>query len=1024
MHRKTDRIAIGTRRAPRRILACGASALALGLGATAAQAQETEMAQADTGNGSPIIVTGSRIRQDGMQTPVPVTAVQAEALDSMAPTTLVEGLSQLPQFYGNQTPNDATSWFERGGYGNLNLRGLGINRTLTLLNGRRIISANAFGGVDTNVIPEALIASIATTTGGASAAYGTDAVAGVVNFILDTDFDGLELTAQAGITSRGDSEYYEISGAFGTNIGSRGHFLISAERFEQEGVHNYDGRDWYNAWGTVPDANGQLLIRPNVISNAATFDGLIFAPGSAIDMLQFRSDGTFAPFMTGSPTTARPGVPPARSAGGSGDDIGAEVQTIYPDIERDAIYAYADYEVADGFTMFAQYIRGSNETFRYNTPRGSIQGTPTAVTIFQDNAYLPDAIRQTMITEGLESFTLRRQGSAEDIGADITLRDRNVMNSVTAGFQWDLDTGGFLDDWTIDAYYQYGHNQRRAYQVGLRVDRLFAAVDAVVDPATGSIVCRTSLFNDQFPGCQPLNLFGRGNATPGAVDYVTGNDPGEQITTPLFFANGGFGPGITDSYTSQEAKVSITTLRQHVVDLSFSGELWEGWGAGPISAAFGASYREDRIRQIVRDSTNQSSDHVNGHPVLCDTDPEAIAAGLRGVNPADCANTVGVQYSKVSNILGSIDVKEAFGELLVPLIADAGFIEQANLHLTGRWADYSGSGTVWAYKAGLDLQLGGGIRLRGTYSRDVRAANLSERFDRTGGVATITDPRYPGDGAINVTRFSGGNPNVNPEEADTFTVGAVFQPEFIDGLSISLDWYRIEIGGAIGQLGVQAVVNQCEAGATDLCSLITRDIATDRLVLVGDVFINVDENVVSGVDLEVAYQRDIALFGGGGEAIGARLYASWLDENSETLAGTQTIDRAGQTGLQQSDGIAYALPDFKATGSLTYNNGGFSAFVQGRYIDGGTIENALVEGVDIERNSVSSAFYADARLSYEHQFDSGTSVEIFGQVTNLFDEDPPITPYYSVFLGYSQQYNPSLFDVLGRRYTLGVRVRM
>jgi outer membrane receptor protein involved in Fe transport len=230
------------------------------------------MAQANAGGSAPIIVTGSRIRQDGMQTPVPVTAVQADALEAMAPTTIVEGLSQLPQFYGNQTPNDTTSWFERGGYGNLNLRGLGINRTLTLLNGRRIISANAFGGVDTN----------------ASAAYGTDAVAGVVNFILDTDFDGLELTAQGGITSRGDSEYYEVSGVFGTNIGSRGHFLISAERFEQEGVHSYDDRDWYNAWGTVPDATGQLLIRPNVISNAATFDGLIFAPGSAIDMLQFR----------------------------------------------------------------------------------------------------------------------------------------------------------------------------------------------------------------------------------------------------------------------------------------------------------------------------------------------------------------------------------------------------------------------------------------------------------------------------------------------------------------------------------------------------------------------------------------------------------------------------------------------------------------------------------------------------------------------------------------------------------------
>src|SRR5690606_36723245 len=145
----------------------------------------------------------------------------------------------------------------------------------------------------------------------------------------------------------------------------------------------------------------------------------------------------------------------------------------------------------------------------------------------------------------------------------------------------------------------------------------------------------------------------------------------------------------------------------------------------------------------------------------------------------------------------------------------------------------------------------------------------------------------------------------------------------------------------------------------------------------------VDRNTVSGIDLEASYRRDVSLLGGGRENIAARLFASWLDQNSETLAGAATIDRAGQTGIQQSDGIAYALPDFKATGNLTYRNGGFTAFLQGRYIDDGTIENALVEGVDIDSNRVDSAFYADLRLSYRQALGGGADVELFGQVTNL-----------------------------------------
>ncbi|MBN1237331.1 MAG: TonB-dependent receptor [Gammaproteobacteria bacterium] len=971
-----------------------------------------------------VIVTGSRIQQSGMQTPVPVTVVDAGELEAMAPGTLVEGISRLPQFFGNQTPASNDGWFVRGGYGNLNLRGLGINRTLTLLDGRRMISSTAFGGVDINVFPEAMIERVETVTGGASAAYGTDAVAGVTNFILDTDYTGFRTHVQGGQTSRGDSDNYELSVSFGTEIGERGHLLVSGERFDQDGVYGYEDRDWYQGWGTIPDANGMLLIRPRIVSRNSSFDGLIFAPGTSLNGLQFHPDGSFSPFelsdTTFSPAPQPVGIPPARQSvvnGGSGDDLGAEVATLMPDSERDSVFLYFDYDVGDNLTLYAQAIRGSNETSRYNAPRGSLQGTPTAITIFQDNAFLPEEIRQTMIAEGIPSFTLKRMGSREDIGADIRLWDESEMLSFTGGFSLELSNGGAFDGWLVEGYYQRGDNERKWYQHGLRVDRIHAAVDAVDN--NGEIVCRTTLASDYFADCEPLNLFGRGNASPEAVDWVVGNDPGEAITTPLFFADTGFDLGIMDSYVSQEAKVNITEMDQQLFELTANGQVAEGW-AGPVSLALGVSYREEEIQQIVRDSTNRSSDHTNGHPVLCDTDPLAIEIGLRGVSQADCLNTVGIQYSKVSNIMGDLSVSEAFAETFVPLVADRRMMDLMTLGLAARWADYSGSGSIWAWKAGLDMQITQPFRFRATKSRDVRAANLSERFDKTGGIATIDDPRY-GE-TYNVTRFSGGNPAVRPEEADTITAGFVYQPAFADGLSISYDWYQVDIAGAIGQLGTQAVINRCEEGAADLCQLVTRSPTDDRLILVGDVFVNIDQAKVRGRDLEIAYDREVSWLGGNGEAIQTRLFASWLDENSQTLAGTTKIDRAGQTGIEQSTGAAYQLPDFKAIANLTYRTGPFTAFLQGRYIGSGIMEAGLVEGVDIESNKVDSAFYTDFRFSYTRDLRGGANLEVFGNVNNLLDEDPPVTPYYSVFLGYALQTNSGLFDLLGRTYVAGLRL--
>lgn len=1008
-------------------LSCSVSVLAWTATPAVAQDETTAESAVNSEEASEsIVVTGSRLRTDGSQAPIPVTVVSNETLDAMGTSGLVEAVGSLPQFLGNQSVSavqvsgtGGTGWFARGGYGNLDLRGLGINRTLTLLNGHRVVSSSPFGGVDINTFPEAAIRSVETVTGGASAAYGSDAVAGVANFILDRDFSGLRASAQAGITERGDNESYEVSAIFGTGIGDRGHLIVSGEIADQDGVHTFDDRDWYRAWGTIDG-----VAYPNVVSANSSRNGVVFAPDTALQGMEFLPDGSgLTPFVRSGISSGLTGTPPARHSitnDGSGENLGDNPYTIFPDAKRNSIYVYGDYELTNNLTIYAQYMRGQNKTFRYNDPSGSFNGTPTTATIFADNAFLPQSVRNTMQAGDIESFVLRRMGSLDDLAPMVYLRDDSVMNSLAGGLTWDIASGGLLDGWQADIYYQYGQNTRKAYQNGLRVDRVFAALDAVDEglattgSANGNIVCRVSLFSDAFPGCVPLNLFGRGNASPEALDYVTGYEPGTTITTPIYYADTGFERGDSLTFTTGTEKLNRTKISQHVAEFDLNGDLLDAW-AGPIVVAFGGSFRREEILQLVEDETNPSANHTSGHPVACNGE----IPGLRGVSAPDCLNTVGLQYSKVSNIKGAIDVYEAYGEALVPLIDNAGPIDAANLHLAGRWANYTGSGSVWAYKAGLDVDLSDFLKLRGTYSRDVRAANLSERFDKTGGAAVLDDPRTPEQDAINVTIFSGGNPEVDPEKADTWTVGAVVQPAVLPGFSLALDYYDIQVTDAIGQLGSQAVLNGCLLDSVpELCELVT--LVDNVPVLVGDVFINVNQNRVRGLDLEANYVAPLRLFGGE-EELAVRGFASWLFENSETLSNGTYIDRAGQTGIQQSDGLPYGLPDFRATGIATYSNGGFSTFVQGRYIASGTQENALG---DVPLNEVDSAFYIDLRLTYGFEIGSGTEIETFAAVTNLTDQAPPITPYYSAFGAHSIQTNSVLFDLLGRRFTVGVRLTL
>ncbi|MEX1056387.1 MAG: TonB-dependent receptor, partial [Natronospirillum sp.] len=422
--------------------------------------------------------------------------------------------------------------------------------------------------------------------------------------------------------------------------------------------------------------------------------------------------------------------------------------------------------------------------------------------------------------------------------------------------------------------------------------------------------------------------------------------------------------------------------------------------------AFGASYRKEEIVQLTFDPTNPTG--------AFDARPVDLAA-LRAVPGGASARTTTIQFASVPNIAGDFNVKEAFFELQVPLLADLTGVQQLDTSVAARWADYSGSGEIWAWKVGADWQVYDDLRLRGTISRDIRAATLAERFDRTGGTTSFEDPEF-GNAQLDASLATGGNPNVAPEEADTLTFGAVYQPSWLEGFSVSADWYEIDIKGSIGQLGVQRIIDDCFRGAQSLCEQISRDPATNRVTLVENIFLNIDAAKVSGVDMEMSYLRPVNFFGTNNESIRWSFFGTYLEENSITNLGAPKVDRAGEVGGQ-------SLPEFKITTSVNYDVGPFTAFLQLRYTDSGYLDADEEQGVDIDDNTVSSVTYTDFRLSYTRDNANGSSFEVFGHVANLFDEEPPVAASFSTFTGTSSQTNANLYDTLGRRYTAGVRYR-
>jgi iron complex outermembrane receptor protein len=904
---------------------CAASVASL---AAALLASAPAHAQVDAGSVAKsegeIVVTGTRI--SGFAAPTPVTSFNEEQLKEQAVRNVADLLLDIPAFKANQNIGTTTTPI---GASNLDLRGLGPARTLVLLDGRRLAATAPTGDIDVNTIPAILIKRIEIVTGGASAAYGSDAVSGVVNLFLDNKFTGIRGDVQYGETKYGDIRQPGASLAWGSAFGDRGHIVLAAEYSENSGQLSQATRDWGSRnYGVLTNpnfnpANGEprQLILPGAVYSQMTPGGVTAVNSiPALRGIQFGPGGTVQPFTYGQY------VGNSFMIGGSGGPNG-EAGNILPRLRRGSAYGRVSYDLNDNLSIYADALYARGKVFSDLNPNFDAGN----LTIRIDNAYLPSSIRQILVANNRTSFNIGRQNN-EDGQSEVHV-DTEVQR-YGAGIE-----GSFGENWTWDGYVQVSRNNYSIDTTNIRVQsRWLAAVDAVVNPATGQVVCRSTL-TDPTNGCIPANVFGAGSISQAAVNYYNG----------------------TSTLDSRQ--------KQEVVALNLRGKPFSTW-AGPVSVAVGAEYRREAVSAV--------------------SDPLSQAKAFRSGNP--------------QGLSGSFNVKEAYAEIVIPLADDVPFARLLDVNLAGRITDYSSSGTVTTYKVGVNYSPFTDLRLRGTLSRDIRAANVNELYSgQTQVLSILLDP------FTNTSRqtavITGGNPDLAPERARSYVIGGVYQPSWLPGAQISVDYYSVNISDAITALpGVQVLDGCFRLNVQNLCDAITRDPTTNIISQVSTTLINVANVKTNGIDIEAAYN-----FALGNGRVTARALVTYVNKLSTTIV-SDTTDFAGQVGVNGG------VPHWRGNLSLTYRTDKFHVGALVRYVQGGTYSNVFVEGVDINDNSVPGQTYLDLTGSYRIT----PGIELFGKIDNVLNRDPPVTVNSALAPLVA---NSPFYDRIGRFYSAGVRFR-
>lgn len=930
----------------------------VGVQATADASPSDSELQGDSGE---IVVTGSRIQRRDLTATSPLAVVNDEEFKLSGATNVEQVLNTLPQVVPGFT---SASNNPGNGTATVDLRGLGAARTLVLVNGRRYIFSDVSQLVDLNTIPQFLVDSVDVVTGGASAVYGSDALAGVVNFRLRDDIEGIEAGGQVGITERGDGRRLNLFAAIGTRFADdRGYVTAFGEYTKRKPIFGFD-RDF--AASTLGDGDGELV----PAGSSTPVQGRFISFGGA----NFNADPTGNVFEDAFFETL--GVARPRT-GADTYNYGAVNYLQIPQ-ERYSIGGYGEFEVSPAATLFGEVQFVNN--------RVAQELAPTPVTGFFNidlatQAQFLDAatLAELQALDAAETAANTADGLTDDpgvvqlfvqrrtaeVGPRNTLDERNAFR-ILGGVK-----GPVFGNFDYEAYYMYARTRNANVQNG-NVSR--SAFAAGLD-GTGAI---------------PINIFGPGSLTADQVGAISILAQNNDIS---------------------ELKVASASIAGTAGNLGLGGE--------DIGLAVGVEYRKV-ASEFIPDTALSSGDVI-------------------GFNAGQATE-------------GSYDVKEIFGEVRLPIVADRPGLYRLELNAAGRYSDYSldAVGGVKAYAAGIQYAPVRDITLRAQYQRAVRAPNVSELF---GGLANgfplAVDPCATAAAAVagalrdtciatgvpaatvgtpglqlneQIEGTFGGNPLLEEETSDTYTLGAVFRPSFIPGLSVTVDGYDIEIDDVISTFGggVDSILNLCynviQDATSPYCQAVNRN---PQGVISGDQFTvtalnaNIAKLETRGVDLQVDYSRSLpfSLMGQGNSKVNFFFLGTYTDQYDVTTV-VDLPDEVNECAGRFGTFCANPIPKYKWSSRLSLIDGPLTTSLRWRHVgktrDDDDEVDYVVERLDAY-NLFDLAFSLDAtdRVSFS-----------FG-VNNIFDKKPQL-------IGDNQEQAntyPSTYDVLGRDYFVSANFR-
>ncbi len=920
-------------------------------------------ATSDASSGADIVVTGSRIAQDGYTAPTPVTVLGEQEIAAQQPANISDFVNQLPAITQSSTSANSSGSLSNGlaGIASVNLRGLGAGRTLVLIDGQRSVASSVTGIVDINTIPQDLVKRVEVVTGGASAQYGSDAVGGVVNFILDKKYTGLKFNASSGISTYGDGPNYRLSATAGISLlDDRLHMLFDVDYFKQYPVKTI-ARSW-NKSGYFkivnPDytaTNGQpyYLVGSGYGPYTYTAGGLVtsgplmgtyFLGAGETGQLNYGAYNSSNSYMDGGDTDVT-------LAGHVGTN------SLLPDENRISVFNRTSFDLTNDIELYAQisYNRYHGTSYYQQTPS-------TGVTIYSDNAYLLSqypTVAAAMAANNLDSITIGTSNAGFPVPGSSNTRE--VYRYVGgADGQFSL----FNRDWSFQTYFQHGITKSHEKLINTwNTARMALAQDAVY--YNGQIVCRSTI-TDPDNGCVPIDRLGTDGPSAAALAYIYG-----------------------DGQPQREE-----TITQDVGSLSLNGQLFDLPG-GPVAIATGAEWRREGI-----------SGSVNS------------------------AYSSGWLYGNYKVTKGSYNVKEVFVEVSLPVFT--GF----DIDAAGRYTDYSTSGGVGTYKFGATWQPISDFKLRGTYSHDIRAPNLSELYAsgtaRTNTV-NLTDASPLAAGTYQFTEETVGNTDLKPERANTWTAGVVATPSFLPGFSASFDYYDIKISDAIGSVTSQNTVDDCYLlGISSFCNNITY--SNGALSTITIMPVNFASQHEKGFDIAGSYRTALSAISEklpGDFSVKADIthYISNVVDN-----GVYPIDYAGVNGGSLSG--TYASPSWVYRVSAFYTLDPVTLNFVARGFSDGVYGNDYIECTSncpayssqyatINDNHIDGAIYFDTSLAFKIR-SGGHDGTLTFVVNNLANKAPVLIgngPSGNNVPAYAQT-NRSLYDVIGRTFRLALSFDM